>query len=78
MTKITKFLRELITPTSSISSNRFLGIFIFSPVLIFLVFFNYDHEYMYGIIGLITALLITNVVAKFSKNKKNDEKNDIG
>ena len=70
---ISDFIMKLLT-NSGVSSNRFLGIFIFTPALLFLVFFKYDYEYVYAIISLLSALLITNAAAKFAKNNEKEEK----
>lgn len=76
MNKAIKFLKQIITPEEGVSSNRFLGVFIYTPVLIFLLFFKYPIEYIYAVIGLLTALLITNAAAKFKKESKKNDNND--
>ena len=63
--------REIISIKSDISSNRFLGVYIFTPALLFLMFFKYPIEYVYALIGLITALLVSNTVSKFANNNLN-------
>lgn len=73
MKKIGQFLMKLLT-NSGVSSNRFLGIFIYTPALVFLTFFNYDIQYVHAIIALIVSLLVTNAAAKFSKSGNNNNK----
>ena len=64
------FFNDLIKIDSGISSNRFLAIFIFSPALIVSIFLQLDISYVYVLSGLITALLIGNVISK-NKNYGN-------
>ena len=66
-----KFLYELLKSNSLVSSNRFLGIFIYTPVLIIMIFTGIGIEYVLAIIGLITALLITNAISKHRNFEKN-------
>ena len=69
--KIREFLHKLISANGNgdISSNRFLGVFVFTPALLFLLFFSYDVEYVYAVIGLLSALLVTNALAKHKNFK---------
>jgi hypothetical protein len=72
------FIEKLLGSDTGVSSNRFLGVFVFSPALLFLIFFKYDIEYVYAIIGLITALVVTNAAAKFAThNSSSDTTNKL-
>jgi len=73
MKKIMEFLKALVTANSGISSNRFLGIFVFTPVLIIMIFTGIAIDYVIAVISLISALLVTNAIAKFSKNDRNNQ-----
>lgn len=76
--KVREFLHKLISVNGGkdISSNRFLGVFIFTPALLFLLFFRYDVEYIYAVIGLISTLLVANALAKHRNFKDNNQ--DVG
>ena len=67
---INDFLKRLISGKDDVSSNRVLGIFVYSPALIVMIFTGVGIEYCLAVIGLITALLITNAVSKFQKKDK--------
>lgn len=71
--KIQEFCKALIKTGSGISSNRFLGVFIFSPVLIIAVFTGIDANIIYTISGLILALLGANALAKHKNFKQNND-----
>ena len=71
LNKIQEFCKALLKTDSKISSNRFLGIFIFSPVLIIAIFCGIDTEVIYTLSALIIGLLGANAIAKhknFSRN----------
>ena len=73
--------REIISIKSDISSNRFLGVYIFTPALLFLMFFKYPIEYVYALIGLITALLVSNTVSKFANGgqiREDNSQDEVG
>jgi len=76
ISKIQEFCKALLKTDSKISSNRFLGVFVFTPVLIIAIFTGVDTEALYIVSGLITALLIGNAIAKHQKFKANND--DLG
>lgn len=69
---IGKFIIDLITPKSGISSNRFLGVFLLTPTLIIAIFLQLDISYIYVLSGLISAFMIGNAVGKHKNFKENN------
>lgn len=67
---VLEFLKELLKSDSNISSNRFLGVFVYTPVLIIMIFAQIPLDYCIAVIGLIGTLLVTNAVGKFANKKK--------
>ncbi len=65
-----QFLNKLLSTSETFSSNRFIAVFIFSPLLVYTVVARYDMEYVYSVIGLISSLLVINMVPKLKNGVK--------
>lgn len=64
--KIMNFIHKLLSKKSDVSSHRFLGIFIFTPAILFGVFFGIPLEYVIILRDLLLALMVYNAVNGFS------------
>lgn len=62
------FFKELVSRGDRPSSKRFLA-FLFSVVLIIVIFLSMDIAYVYALIAFITALLGITGFEKFAKNQ---------
>jgi len=73
-----QFLIKLLkNENNEISSKRFLAIFIYTPVLIFAIFFGFEINVLYLIAGLVLSLLGVTSIEKFSKNLRKNDRNKL-
>lgn len=64
-----KYILELLSSGNELSSKRFLA-FLFSFILIFVIFFKFEISYVYALMSFITALLGITGIEKFSNNSR--------